>query len=347
MVNYPFVTVGIICRNEEKNIANTLKYLISQTYPQEKYEIIIVDGNSTDNTVLCAKKVLKDTSISFKIINEKDCKNNDKWVNYGHSFARNCVLNSVSEKSKYIAWIDADCHADKKWIQELVETMENHSNNNTIAWAGWRRRVEIDWDISKKELALNYYFTSKIVSLGNPAFSESKQKFMPSIAWYNSIYKAEILKKYSYNTLYPFNTDDIEINYRLQKNNFQFLNTPWAVIWHRMDSSIIVFFKQMVNYGKWAVLTSIIHKKIVRIYIIISILYIIGIILTPVFLQIDWILHTVTIIGWVFIFFISFIIFIENIMQTKSLWSLIVFILFPWHILMYGIGVIKGLYYQN
>ena len=38
-------------------------------------------------------------------------------------------------------------------------------------------------------------------------------KYIPSIAGYNSIYKAEIIKKYMYSTKYAFFFDDIEINF--------------------------------------------------------------------------------------------------------------------------------------
>ena len=66
----PFVTVGIIARNEGKNISNTLSYLISQSYPHDSYEILIVDGNSTDKTREVADKILSNSGMSFKIINE-------------------------------------------------------------------------------------------------------------------------------------------------------------------------------------------------------------------------------------------------------------------------------------
>ena len=64
------------------------------------------------------------------------------------------------------------------------------------------------------------------MSLGNPAFTKSDAKYIPSIAGYNSIYTTEILKQYRYNTLYAFNTDDIEINYRLVRDGYRFLNVP-------------------------------------------------------------------------------------------------------------------------
>ncbi|MBA7695274.1 Poly(ribitol-phosphate) beta-N-acetylglucosaminyltransferase TarS [subsurface metagenome] len=55
-MHLPSVSVIITTKNEEKNIENCLKSIKSQTYPQEKIEIVIVDNNSTDSTVKIAKK---------------------------------------------------------------------------------------------------------------------------------------------------------------------------------------------------------------------------------------------------------------------------------------------------
>jgi len=72
---------------------------------------------------------------------------------------------------------------------------------------------------------------------------------MPSIAGYNSIYKKDILKKYMYNTTYPFNTDDIEINYRISKDKLKFLYSSKAKIFHRLDETIEQFLKHLFVYG--------------------------------------------------------------------------------------------------
>ncbi len=46
----PFVSVIVAARNEESTIPQLLTSLINQDYPEDKYEIIIVDDNSDDNT---------------------------------------------------------------------------------------------------------------------------------------------------------------------------------------------------------------------------------------------------------------------------------------------------------
>lgn len=95
---------------------------------------------------------------------------------------------------------------------------------------------------------LNYYFTSCIMSLGNPAFCDKKVEYMPSVAGYNSIYKIDVLRKYRYDTTYPFNTDDIEINYRLANHGYKFLYSGDAKIYHRLNETIPQFLEHMAVY---------------------------------------------------------------------------------------------------
>ncbi|MCD6228212.1 MAG: glycosyltransferase, partial [Candidatus Omnitrophica bacterium] len=46
MEELPEVSVIITTKNEEKNIDNCLKSIITQSYPLKKIEIIVVDNNS-------------------------------------------------------------------------------------------------------------------------------------------------------------------------------------------------------------------------------------------------------------------------------------------------------------
>jgi len=55
-VTLPLVSVVITTKNEEKNVEDCLRSIIYQTYPKENIEIIVVDNNSTDETVEIAKK---------------------------------------------------------------------------------------------------------------------------------------------------------------------------------------------------------------------------------------------------------------------------------------------------
>ena len=46
----PTIAIIVPVRNEEKFIGGTLEALLGQEYPPARYEILVVDGRSTDRT---------------------------------------------------------------------------------------------------------------------------------------------------------------------------------------------------------------------------------------------------------------------------------------------------------
>jgi len=50
-LEYPFVSVIIPTRNEEKYIGKCLESLVSQTYPKRRFEVLVIDGMSEDKTL--------------------------------------------------------------------------------------------------------------------------------------------------------------------------------------------------------------------------------------------------------------------------------------------------------
>ena len=55
-MNYPLVSIMIATFNSEKVLPRTLEAIRAQTYPQDKLEILAIDGGSTDSTLEIAKK---------------------------------------------------------------------------------------------------------------------------------------------------------------------------------------------------------------------------------------------------------------------------------------------------
>ncbi len=334
-----FISICIITKNEEKKLLKTLQYLIKQSYGKDNFEIIIVDWNSKDDTIKNTKQILTKNNIQHTVVNEKEYPNKRWWYDYGHSFARNVAIDIVSEKSKYIAQIDADCRSDKYWLERLWKKIK--WSDAIIVGAGWPRLVETKWNISQFELMLNYYFTSYIMTMWNPAFCvRNWLKYTPSIAWYNSIYKADILKRYMFNTKYATFFDDIEINYRLTRDWYKFLYCPESKIRHRLEESFLDFLKHMQKYGWGTAKMTKFYKKIPRLYVPLSVGYFLYTILAfPLLL-----LSRVILLPYSLVFLLALAVFIENIKKTKNSMSLLVFPLVFLHPLMYGYGFIKEIF---
>jgi len=120
------VSVGIIARNEEKHIGDLMRSLVNLNFPKDEYEIILVDGDSSDKTIEKAKEILENSNIKYKIIEEgKEAikkimkeKNVDekkaedlrfKLNYYGPCFARNLVIeNADKSKNLYLTLVEID-----------------------------------------------------------------------------------------------------------------------------------------------------------------------------------------------------------------------------------------------
>jgi len=112
-LQYP-VSVVIAARNEEENIANILSDLIHQTYPQNKYEVLIVDDHSTDGTADVIKKFSAQHSF-IKYMQATDAAGGTLIAK--KNALQQGIINSTGE---IIITTDADCHVMPQWIETLV-----------------------------------------------------------------------------------------------------------------------------------------------------------------------------------------------------------------------------------
>ncbi len=117
---FPFVSIIIPAKNEERDLSSCLRSLINQSYPADRFEILLVDNGSDDETVSIANSMgIRTLSAEgFKIGGVR---------NYGAGFASGEIL----------AYIDADCVAPKNWLTCGVKLLEN----NELGAVGGKARV--------------------------------------------------------------------------------------------------------------------------------------------------------------------------------------------------------------
>lgn len=319
------ITVGIIARNEEKNISETLKLILNQSMDYSKYEVLVIDGNSDDNTREIAENVLSNSNINYKVLNEKD------FGFYGHCFARNLVIDNSAKNAEYIAFTDADCLVDRDWLATLYNAIKQTDDN--VAGAGGPRLVAKTDD--KKELIINTLITSFLASGANPAFHSRDIKYIKSIANYNAIYKKSIISKFRYDDSLIM-SDDNELNFRLSKSGYKFLNVPEAKIWHHETGSLREFASNMFKYGVNITNTVKKHRSMITINVPLTTIFILYIILiTPLY----YLFGFISIVPMFLYILFAILVFLEVIIRTKSLYALLVFILLPVEHVSYGLGV--------
>lgn len=105
------ISVVIPAYNEEKNIARCLSAFASQK-TTEKFEVILVDNNSSDQTIALAKTFLK--KIPLRIISERE---------KGRGNAR--AAGFATAKGEIILSTDADAIAPPDWIEKMSQAFSD------------------------------------------------------------------------------------------------------------------------------------------------------------------------------------------------------------------------------
>ena len=110
------ILLSVICRsyNGEKYIFSALKSLSENL--NENCEVIIVDNESTDNTIAIVKKFLKEEKYLFKtkIIQQK---------NSGPGGSSNSGLDNVS--GKYLGFLDCDDVYLETFKSKIIKILED------------------------------------------------------------------------------------------------------------------------------------------------------------------------------------------------------------------------------
>tara|TARA_B110000116_G_scaffold32743_1_gene24918 strand:+ start:723 stop:1835 length:1113 start_codon:yes stop_codon:yes gene_type:complete len=114
----PNISIIIAARNEEKNIPLLIESLLKQNYPINKYEIIIVNDRSIDNTKSLIESYQLDNNNIYLINIEKTPLGwgNKKWA----------LTKAIeSSQSDIILQTDADCIPNADWIQTMTSYFKN------------------------------------------------------------------------------------------------------------------------------------------------------------------------------------------------------------------------------
>lgn len=106
------VTIIITMYNSSKTIEKCLESMIKQTH--KNLDIVVVDDQSTDNSVEIVERVIKKYN-KIRLIKNKE--------NKGTYYCKNLALKTLNKKTKYIAFQDSDDYSHKERIRKQIEIL--------------------------------------------------------------------------------------------------------------------------------------------------------------------------------------------------------------------------------
>ena len=229
----PFVTVILPVRNEASSIIASLDSVLHQDYPQERMEILIADGMSTDGT----RAIVQEYQNRFGNIFLVD--NPGKIVPTGMNLALRRA------KGEFIVRVDGHCVIESNYINLCVKYL----TTNDVDGVGGPMQ-SIGDSLIAKSIAIAM---SSMFGVGNSAFRTITGKTMLVDTIPFPAYTSSIIKKAGlYDEELVRNQDD-EYNYRIRNLGGKLLLVKDICSRYYSRGSFLKLWKQYYQYGFYKV----------------------------------------------------------------------------------------------
>ena len=314
----PFVSVVVGIRNEERFIEECIESLLSLDYPQDSYEIIIVDGMSTDKT----RDLVKKYPVRL-LLNER------KNV----AAARN--LGVENARGDLVAFTDGDCKVDSQWLKILVREMKN-APDGVVCIGGPNLIFDTDPVLGR----VVGYAQETFLGSGGSAQSQNstKKHYVSSLPNCNAMYKKSAIQEVGCFDERFLIGQDGDLNYRINKTGSKFLYIPEAQVLHHRRGTFKSFSVRMFKYGMWMAELFKKHGDFVRWYAFLPAIAIIF----AVVLLISSIMYFVPILLLLALITIYFILVLITSIQVtykmRSKYGLFALFVIPVQHITYGLG---------
>lgn len=217
----PLLSIIVIAHNEEKMLPLCLDSLMGLDYPKDKLEIVVVDNNSTDRT----KDIIKKYPVKYAFEKKK-----------GRASARTKGIKEAS--GKFIAFIDADCIADKNWIKNLVKGFTGDDiggcGGKTLAY---QLKTWVQKYIDSLEIYSHKYALDKAICS------------LPFLFTNNAIFRFDVLDKVGLFDELFYVGEDVDISWRILLKGYRFKYISNAIVYHAYRTNLLSFCKQIFEWG--------------------------------------------------------------------------------------------------
>lgn len=313
-------SIVIPTKNNADTLERCLRSIRNLDFSKDEYEVIIVDGHSTDSTVEIAKKD------GCKVFFE------DKGV---IGYARD--LGVKHAEGEFIAFTDADCVVEMNWLMELL----SYFDDEKIAAVGGPNITPQDDTEFAKYVGVLLSFLSKVGARYGLAENRVREVYHNPTC--NVIYRKKVLEEIGGFNYSLVTVDDEELDYRIRKRGYRILYTPLAKVLHYRRPNWRRFAMMAYYYGLGRMQAIKLHRDMGRWFHVAPPLIISTILLLIAFSFIEhlylWSALTILAGGGIGIGIMSFYLSLKTKMRKLYIFFGLIAIWF-WG---YGFGMLRGM----
>ena len=323
------VTAMIVVRNEEDYIKISLDSLLKQDFPEEEYEIIIIDGMSTDRTM----EIVNETIASYNGKTKITILKNEKKL-----LASGWNIGIKNAKGKYVIRIDAHAKASSNFISKNLETIKQLPDD--VACVGGK--------LTSISLQGGDETIGKVLSsqfgIGNSKFRYSdKAQYADTVAF--GLYKRKVFEEVGYFDETLERNQDNNMHNRIRKAGYKFYFNPEIESNYYVRNSLKKMLRQGYLNGKWNIIVFRQDRKSLSIRHIVPLLFVLSII----FLTILSFVHKIFL--YMFVAEIALYLLLGFIFAMKKTKNLLEIIKMEIYFLLlhvsYGTGSLISIFYRR
>jgi len=230
-------SIIIPVRNEEKNIARCLDAVLANDYPKDKLEIVIVDGQSTDNT----STVIQDYVNAHRHIRITVLENPQKItptaLNIGIKYSRGSI----------IAVVGAHNYISDNYILTAVGYLQE---NKADCIGGIGICIPVGKGLISESISLA---AKSSFGVGGGFRTNRAKKTVHVDTVPSPVYKREVFEKIGFFNVKLVRNQDIEFNLRLKRGGGKVLLVPDIVSYYYARPDLKGLFKQNFWNGFWVI----------------------------------------------------------------------------------------------
>lgn len=221
----PFVSVIVPAYNARATLPLCLAALAGQDYPRDRYEVIIVDDGSQDDTAAIAQ------AVGVRVIRQ---------ANAGPAAARN--TGAATAQGELLLFTDADCAPVPGWIAALVAPFAD------VRVAG----------------AKGAYLTQQNGRAPRFTQLEYEDRYnrmagaetIDFIDTYSAAYRRDVFQANAgFDTIFPTaSVEDQELSFRLAEKGYRLVFVPQAQVYHHHNPTLRAYVHRKFYIGYWKAL---------------------------------------------------------------------------------------------
>ncbi len=229
----PFISVIVPVRNEEAFIGDTLEQMLNQHYDPERFEVLVADGGSTDDTRAVVAAMQREYP------NLRLLANPGRWSSAG----RNVAIRAA--RGEVVLLIDGHCEVDSPhYLADLADAFERSGAD----CVGRPQPLDVS-GATRLQRAVALARSSRLGHHPASHIWSEREGFVPpesvAVAYRRSVFERVGLFDEAFDAC-----EDVELNHRVARSGMRCFFTPHVRVRYHPRQSLAGLFRQMVRYGR-------------------------------------------------------------------------------------------------